>query len=70
MIVKLLTGHHLEFLSLKRGCTTPSESTLVKMQKCRGISLINARLSAVQMKSVVTTENIKLILILRYLSQA
>ena len=31
MIVKLLTEHHLEFLSLKRGCRGSSESTLVKM---------------------------------------
>ena len=31
MIVKLLTEHHLEFLSLKDGCTGSSESTLVKM---------------------------------------
>ena len=31
MIVKLLTEHHLRFLSLKRGCTGSSESTLVKM---------------------------------------
>ena len=26
--------HHLEFLSLKRGCTVSSESTLVKMSNC------------------------------------
>ena len=31
MIVKLLTEHHLEFLSLKGGCRDSSESTLVKM---------------------------------------
>ena len=31
MIVKLLTEHHLEFLSLKGGCTGSSESTLAKM---------------------------------------
>ena len=31
MTVKLLAEHHLEFLSLKRGYTGPSESTLVKM---------------------------------------
>ena len=31
MNVKLLTEHHLEFLSLKEGCTGSSESTLVKM---------------------------------------
>ena len=34
MIVKLLTEHHLEFLSLKGGCTGSSESTLVKMPYC------------------------------------
>ena len=31
MSVKLLTKHHLEFLSLKGGCTGSSESTPVKM---------------------------------------
>ena len=30
MSVKLLTEHHLEFLSFKGGCTGSSESTLVK----------------------------------------
>ena len=35
MIVKLLTKHHLVFLSLKGGCTGSSESTLVKMPNCR-----------------------------------
>ena len=34
MIVKLLTEHHLEFLSLKGGCRGLSESTLVKMPHC------------------------------------
>ena len=34
LIVKLLTEHHLEFLSLKGGCTGSSESTLVKMSPC------------------------------------
>ena len=34
MIVKLLTEHHFEFLSLKGGCTGLSESTLVKMPHC------------------------------------
>ena len=34
MIVKLLTEHHLEFLSLKGGCTGSSESTNVKMPHC------------------------------------
>ena len=31
MTVKLLTEHHLEFLSLKGGCRGSSKSTLVKM---------------------------------------
>ena len=34
MSVKLLTEHLLEFLSLKRGCTGSSESTLGKMLHC------------------------------------
>ena len=34
MIVKLLTEHHLEFLSSKGGCTGSFESTLVKMAHC------------------------------------
>ena len=34
MIIKLLTEHHLEFLSLKGGCRGSSESTLVKMSNC------------------------------------
>ena len=34
MSIKLLTEHHLEFLSFKGGCTGSSESTLVKMPHC------------------------------------
>ena len=34
MTVKLLTAHHLEFQSLKGGCTGSSETTLVKMPDC------------------------------------
>ena len=34
MIAKLLTEQHLEFLSLKGGCTCSYESTLVKMPHC------------------------------------
>ena len=34
MIIRLLTEHHLEFLSLKAGCRGSSESTLVKMSNC------------------------------------
>ena len=34
MIVKLLTEHHLECLSLEGGCRGSSESTYVKMPHC------------------------------------
>ena len=34
MIAKLLTEHHLEFLSLKGNSTSCSEGTLVKMSHC------------------------------------
>ena len=34
MTVKLLTEHHLEFLSLEGGRIGSSESTLVKMPHC------------------------------------
>ena len=34
MTVKLLAEQHLEFLSLKPGCTGSSESTHVKMPHC------------------------------------
>ena len=34
MSVKLLTEHHLEFQSLKGGCTGSSESTHVKIPNC------------------------------------
>ena len=34
MTVKILTAHHLDFLSLKGNCTGSSESILVKMPHC------------------------------------
>ena len=34
MSVRLLTEPHLEFLSLKGGCTGSSKSTLVKVSNC------------------------------------
>ena len=34
MIVKLLTEHHLKFVSLEGGCRGSSESTHVKMPHC------------------------------------
>ena len=50
MTVKLQTEHHLGFLSLKRGCTGSTESTLVKMSNCwkshdmAHMSVLHARL--------------------------
>ena len=41
MIVKLLTEHHLEFLSLKGGCTGSSESTLVMICVSASVKEIN-----------------------------
>ena len=38
MTIKLLNDHHLEFLSLKGGCTGSSESTLVKMRGAQWLS--------------------------------
>ena len=43
MSVKLLTEHHLEFLSLKGGCIGSSKSTLVK--------IINANLLEITCRS-------------------
>ena len=34
MVVKLLTEHHLEFLSLSGGFRGPTESIFVKMSNC------------------------------------
>ena len=40
MSVKLLTEHHLEFLSLKRDCIGSSESILVKMPHCLKLHVV------------------------------
>ena len=37
MIVKLLTEHHLKYLSLKGGCRGSSESSHVKEETCNNI---------------------------------
>ena len=42
MIVKLLTEHHLEFLSFKEGCRGSSESTLI--YKCQIVGNLMPRL--------------------------
>ena len=52
MIVKLLTEHHLEFLSLKGGCRGSSESTHVKMPHCWK-SHVMAHLSRIYMARVI-----------------
>ena len=55
MTVKLLTEHHLRFLSLKGGCRGLSESTLVKMPHC--------------WKSRVTAQMISLLMFSYFISQ-
>ena len=48
MIIKLLTEHHLEFLSLKGGCRGSSFSTLVKMSiSCKSHTAAQLYLSPV-----------------------
>ena len=44
MIVKLLTEHHLEFLSLRGGCRGSSESTLVKLLEISYVKHIAAHM--------------------------
>ena len=44
MTLTLLTEHHLEFLSLTRGCTGSSESTFVKIPH-RWLSHVTAHLA-------------------------
>ena len=52
MSVKLLAEHHLEFLSLKGGCTGSSESTLVK---CLIVGNYESRL-LIKMRHNISTE--------------
>ena len=52
MIVKLLTEHDLEFLSLKGGYTGLSQSTLVKMTHCWKSHVI-AHISLIMVKTQV-----------------
>ena len=54
MIVKLLTEHHLEFISLTEGCTDPSESIHVKIPHCWK-SHVMAHIIVFQMRSRYTT---------------
>ena len=58
MSVKLLTEHHLEFLSLKGGCTGSYESTLVKMAHCWK-SHVTAQISHVFISLLESSEDFK-----------
>ena len=57
MTVKLLTEHHLEFLSLKGVCTGSSESTLVKMSNCWKSHVMAQLLYFRIREALVTNEN-------------
>ena len=66
MTVKLLTKHHLEFLSLKRGSTDSSVTTLVKMLHCWK-SLVAAHMfSLKKMRFFACTLNLSPVLIRYY----
>ena len=65
MIVKLLTEHFLEFLSLKGDCRGLSKSTLVKMPHCWKSHVAAHILSLISSFLVVVTQ-IALLLIFRY----
>ena len=54
MTVKLLTEHHLEFLSLTGGCTGLYEYTLVKMPHCWK-STVTAQILLVQLPTIKGT---------------
>ena len=60
MIVKLLTEHHLEFLSLKGGCTGSSESTHVKMPHCWK-SYATAHFLIVEQRMVMAVEDFSMV---------
>ena len=55
MSVKLLTEHHLEFLSLKGGCTCSSESTLVRMPHCMKSHAVARMISIAIIKDQIST---------------
>ena len=59
MTVKLLTEHHLEFISLRGGCTGSSDSTLVKMPYCWKSHVVAHILITILMSQLkdVLTEN-------------
>ena len=59
MIVKLLTEHHFEFLSLKGGCTVSTESTcqnvkLLEISCCGSYNIILVKYRAVLLQRLQT----------------
>ena len=54
MIVKLLTEHHLEFLSLKGCCNGSSEATLSSLQCYSVLSTIAQVLRKMSLKILVS----------------
>ena len=54
MIVKLLTVHHLEFLSLKRDCRGSSESTHVKNATLYALAPIKERQTALSLSLYIS----------------
>ena len=58
MIVKLLTEHHFEFLSLKRGYRGSPESTLVQMSNCWK-SFVTAQLKGFALLTIIGTDSYK-----------
>ena len=69
MIVKLLTEHHLEFLSLKGGYTGSFESTLVKIPHCWKSHVTAQMYPSIVFKNAVGLELIRVLLYARVLSQ-
>ena len=60
MSLKLLTEHHLKFLSLKGGCTGSSEFTFVKMPHCwKSHVTALLKLHAYCIQCMGTTTNLK-----------
>ena len=57
MSPKLLTGHHLECLSLKGGCTGSSACTLVKMPHCCESHVARLKLARQNNLSLVVANN-------------
>ena len=57
MTVKLLTENHLEFLSLKGGCTGSSESTQCQNVKLLEISCTGSNENCISMKILFVLAN-------------